>query len=261
MYLKLHPFHMVDESPWPIYMSIAAFHLPASLLFSIFSYNYFFFFFGLIFIILVFMVWMRDSIRESTFQGMHTFKVMSGIRLGFIWFIVSEIFFFSAFFWGFFHSSFCLVPEIGVMWPPVGMDTLDTFSVPLLNTLVLLSSGVSLTWSHHEIMMGKMKSASFGLILTVFLGLYFTLLQMFEYYESSFTICDSIFGSIFFVATGFHGLHVIIGSTFLLVCFIRLKSNQFSSMHLVGVETASWYWHFVDVVWLFLFVCVYWWGF
>jgi len=177
-----------------------------------------------------------------------------------ILFILSEICFFFSFFWAFFHSSLVPTIELGSVWPPQGIEVLNPFSVPLLNTAVLLSSGATVTWAHHAIISGKRDEAIQGLFLTLILGALFTSLQVMEYIEASFCIADSVYGSVFFVATGFHGLHVIIGTTFLAVCWFRLLYHQFTRHHHFGFEAASWYWHFVDVVWLFLYVCIYWWG-
>nr|AFY64199.1 cytochrome c oxidase subunit 3 [Loxechinus albus] len=161
----------------------------------------------------------------------------------------------------FFHSSLAPSVEIGVTsGPPSGITPLNPFLVPLLNTAVLLSSGVTITWSHHSILAGNRTEAIQALFLTVALGVYFTILQAWEYIDAPFTIADSVYGSTFFVATGFHGLHVIIGTTFLLICLLRLSGHHFSTHHHFGFEAAAWYWHFVDVVWLFLYVCIYWWG-
>jgi cytochrome c oxidase subunit 3 len=175
-------------------------------------------------------------------------------------FILSEVAFFAAFFWGFFHSSLGPAVEVGSAWPPLGVFVLDTFSVPLLNTVVLLSSGVRATWAHHSLLAGRKPGVLSGLLLTVLLGAYFTYLQILEYAGSCFTISDGVYGSCFYLATGFHGLHVLVGSAFLSVCLLRAALNRFSVGHHVGLEAAVWYWHFVDVVWLFLFSFVYWWA-
>nr|YP_009489696.1 cytochrome c oxidase subunit III [Falcidens acutargatus]AWH02128.1 cytochrome c oxidase subunit 3 [Falcidens acutargatus] len=253
------PFHLVEFSPWPLFCSMGAFflttgtaawlHLKFSLLMII----------GLLLILITMIQWWRDVVRESTFQGYHTFAVTSGLRWGMILFIASEVCFFGAFFWAFFHSS--LVPDIELgSWPPVGIKVINPFSVPLLNTAVLLSSGLTVTWCHHSLMEGDLKNSIQSLFVTVLLGLYFTGLQASEYYEASFSISDGIYGTTFYVATGFHGLHVLIGTTFLLITLLRIISNHMSTGHHFGFEAAAWYWHFVDVVWLFLFLSIYWWG-
>nr|QVT11304.1 cytochrome c oxidase subunit 3 [Eleutheronema rhadinum] len=256
----LHPYHMVDPSPWPLTGAIAAllvtsglaiwFHYDSMILMSA----------GLILLLLTMYQWWRDVIREATFQGHHTPPVQKGLRLGMVLFITSEVLFFAGFFWAFYHSSLAPTPELGGVWPPTGVMALDPFEVPLLNTAVLLASGVTVTWAHHSIIEGNRKEAIQSLILTVILGLYFTALQAMEYIEAPFTIADGVYGSTFFVATGFHGLHVIIGSTFLAVCLIRQIWHHFTTQHHFGFEAAAWYWHFVDVVWLFLYISIYWWG-
>jgi len=205
-------------------------------------------------------VWFRDVIREGTYLGYHTVAVQHGLRYGMLLFILSEVCFFAGFFWAFYHSSLAATVEIGGVWPPPGIEVLNPWDVPLLNTLILLLSGATVTWAHHSILQGNKANAVLGLTLTVGLGLIFTALQAYEYIESSFTISDGVYGSTFFMATGFHGLHVIIGSTFLLVCLLRQIKNHYTTTHHFGFEAASWYWHFVDVVWLFLFVSIYWWG-
>lgn len=193
-------------------------------------------------------------------MGHHTSQVISGLRWGIILFISSEVLFFFAFFWAFFHRSLSPVPELGCTWPPTRISPISAFSIPLLNTAVLLGSGVTVTWAHHAILENNHKNTTQALTLTVVLGAYFTALQLREYLEATFSIADRVYGSTFFVATGFHGLHVLIGSTFLLICLIRNIIHQFSVSHHFGFEAAAWYWHFVDVVWIFLFICVYWWG-
>ena len=255
-----HPYHLVDQSPWPIIASSGALISTVGLVLWFHGSGFFVVFLGLFSLVFVSIFWWRDVVRESTFQGHHTLSVGVGLRFGMVLFITSEVLFFFAFFWAFFHRSLAPVAELGVCWPPYGVNPLDPFLVPLLNTAVLLSSGVTITWSHHSILEKNWLSAVQGLFFTVFLGLYFTALQAWEYYDAPFTISDGVYGSTFFVATGFHGLHVIIGTTFLFICFLRLLGYHFSNYHHFGFEAAAWYWHFVDVVWLFLYVSIYWWG-
>nr|YP_009917929.1 cytochrome c oxidase subunit III [Stylocidaris reini]QLM01964.1 cytochrome c oxidase subunit 3 [Stylocidaris reini] len=255
-----HPYHLVDQSPWPLTGAISGLMLTAGLVLWFHTTSTLLLAVGFLLLITTMINWWRDIIREATFQGSHTAIVENGLRYGMILFITSEVCFFFAFFWAFFHSSLAPSVEIGVTWPPTGITPLNPFLVPLLNTAVLLSSGVTITWAHHSILAGNRTEAVQALFLTVALGIYFTILQAWEYYDSPFTIADSVYGSTFFVATGFHGLHVIIGTTFLLVCFFRLVNFHFSAHHHFGFEAAAWYWHFVDVVWLFLYVCIYWWG-
>nr|AZZ71442.1 cytochrome c oxidase subunit III [Holbrookia lacerata]AZZ71709.1 cytochrome c oxidase subunit III [Holbrookia lacerata]AZZ71722.1 cytochrome c oxidase subunit III [Holbrookia lacerata] len=257
---QAHAYHMVDPSPWPLTGAIAALLMTSGLAVWFHFNNTTLMNTGLIVLFLTMYQWWRDIIREGTFQGHHTNPVQKGLRYGMILFIMSEVFFFLGFFWAFYHSSLAPTPELGGSWPPSGIHPLNPFEVPLLNTAVLLASGVTVTWAHHSIMEGKRKEATQALFLTILLGLYFTALQAMEYYEAPFTISDSVYGTTFFVATGFHGLHVIIGSSFLIICLIRQTLFHFTTNHHFGFEAAAWYWHFVDVVWLFLYVSIYWWG-
>nr|BDL61445.1 cytochrome c oxidase subunit III [Ilyograpsus nodulosus] len=258
--LGFHPYHLVNMSPWPLIGSISAMMLTTGLVKWFHQYDMSLLLLSFVTTILTMIQWWRDMTRESTFQGLHTLTTMKGLRWGMIFFIASEVLFFFSFFWAFFYSSLAPTVEIGMLWPPVGIQPFNPFQIPLLNTTILLSSGATVTWAHHAIMEGNHTQAVQSLGLTIILGIYFTALQAYEYIEASFTIADSVFGSTFFVATGFHGLHVIIGTTFLLVCFLRLYNFHFSPSRHLGFEAAAWYWHFVDVVWLFLYAFIYWWG-
>nr|UPL66016.1 cytochrome c oxidase subunit III [Myrmedobia distinguenda] len=257
---KNHPFHLVDCSPWPLTGSIGAMTLTSGLVSWFHLNSVIIYLCGVIIIILTMTLWWRDIIREATFQGQHTSIVVNGLKWGMILFIVSEVFFFSSFFWSFFHSSISPAIEIGAVWPPKGITTFNPMQIPLMNTVILLSSGISVTWTHHALLMNNRNQTTQAMMVTVILGIYFTIMQMIEYYESPFTISDSIYGSTFFMATGFHGLHVMIGTMFLMVCLIRHLKFHFSNYHHFGFEAATWYWHFVDVVWLFLYISIYWWG-
>nr|AUT77305.1 cytochrome c oxidase subunit 3 [Polyrhachis dives] len=253
-------FHLVSLSPWPIIISFSLFNNLISTIMWFHKMNY------LILIslpctILCMYLWWRDILRESTYQGFHTYFVYLGLRLGMILFIISEIFFFISFFWAYFHSSLAPAMEIGQLWPPMGITPFNPYDIPLLNTIILVSSGLSITWTHHAIINKNFKESYMSLIMTIMLGFYFSILQFFEYYESPFTISDSIYGSSFFIATGFHGIHVIIGTSFLLISLYRLVNLHFSSYHHFGFEAAAWYWHFVDVIWLFLYISIYWWSY
>lgn len=255
-----HPFHLVELSPWPLTGSIGAFTLVIGLTRWFHNYGTLPLILGLVLIIATILQWWRDVIREGTYIGFHTSYVTKGLRWGIILFIASEVLFFFAFFWAFFHRSLAPTPELGCIWPPTGIEPLNPFSIPLLNTAVLLASGVTVTWAHHRLIEQDKHNTTAALLLTVILGAYFTFLQAGEYIEAPFTIADRVYGSTFFVATGFHGLHVLIGSSFLFVCLLRTTANHFSRGHHFGFEAAAWYWHFVDVVWIFLYLCIYWWG-
>jgi len=255
-----HAFHLVDQRPWPLTGAIGALVITSGLVKWFHTFNSQVFILGTLILILTCIQWWRDVRRERTFQGLHTFIVSKGIRWGIILFITSEVLFFFSFFWAFFHRSLAPTIEIGLHWPPLGIFPFNPIQVPLLNTIILLASGVTVTWAHHRIIENKFSQASQRLIFTVILGFYFTCLQAIEYWEARFSIADSAYGTTFFVATGFHGLHVIIGTTFLLTCLFRLINCHFSRSHHFGFEAAAWYWHFVDVVWLFLYITIYWWG-
>nr|AXS66373.1 cytochrome c oxidase subunit 3 [Cucujoidea sp. 12 KM-2017] len=257
---KNHPFHLVDVSPWPLLGSLGTLIMMTGIIKWFHFFNMNLFFIGSSITLLIMYQWWRDITRESTFQGHHTYNVTIGLRWGMILFITSEIFFFISFFWAFFHNSLAPSIEIGMTWPPKGISSFNPIQIPLLNTLILLTSGLTVTWAHHSLMENNYNQALQSLLLTVLLGIYFSILQGYEYMEASFSIADSIYGASFFMATGFHGIHVIIGTTFLLVCLIRHYKYHFSPIHHFGFEAAAWYWHFVDVVWLFLYISIYWWG-
>nr|QWB85901.1 cytochrome c oxidase subunit III [Aegosoma pallidum] len=257
---KNHPFHLVDVSPWPLLGALGAMTTMMGLIKWFHLYQHDLLIIGFTITGLVMYQWWRDIVREATYQGLHTYNVTIGLRWGMILFITSEVFFFISFFWAFFHNSLSPSVELGMTWPPKGIQTFNPLEIPLLNTLILLTSGLTVTWAHHALMENNYKQTLQGLTFTVILGFYFTILQGYEYIEAPFTIADSAYGSSFFVATGFHGIHVIIGTTFLFVCLIRHLLSHFSSIHHFGFEAAAWYWHFVDVVWLFLYISVYWWG-
>nr|YP_010541375.1 cytochrome c oxidase subunit III [Abscondita chinensis]UYG18641.1 cytochrome c oxidase subunit 3 [Abscondita chinensis]UYG49083.1 cytochrome c oxidase subunit 3 [Abscondita chinensis]UYG49096.1 cytochrome c oxidase subunit 3 [Abscondita chinensis]UYG49109.1 cytochrome c oxidase subunit 3 [Abscondita chinensis]UYG49174.1 cytochrome c oxidase subunit 3 [Abscondita chinensis] len=257
---KNHTYHLVEVSPWPILGAFSTMIMLTGIIKWFHLYESNLMFIGMMCTILVMYQWWRDTTREGTFQGLHTLKVVKGLRWGMILFITSEVLFFMSFFWSFFHSSLSPSIEIGMIWPPKSIIPFNPIQIPLLNTTILISSGVTVTWAHHSLMENNYKQAIYSLALTIFLGFYFSVLQAYEYMESSFTIADSVYGSSFFMATGFHGIHVIIGTTFLAVCLFRQTKNHFSSNHHFGFEAAAWYWHFVDVVWLFLYISIYWWG-
>lgn len=255
-----HTYHLVDIRPWPLTGSIRAIILTTGLVKWFHQFNIDLLILGLVVTILTIIQWWRDTTREGTYQGHHTTRVVVGLQWGIILFITSEVLFFFSFFWAFFHARLAPAVELGATWPPAGIQPFNPFRIPLLNTAILLASGATVTWSHHALLESNHTQALQGLALTVILGFYFTALQALEYYEAPFAISDSAYGSTFFVATGFHGLHVIIGSSFLIICLYRIYMCHFSRNHHFGFEAAAWYWHFVDVVWLFLYISIYWWG-
>src|SRR5437762_12213546 len=252
-----HPYHLVDPSPWPIVGAIAAGLLATGGVLFMHGHGVVVMVIGFIAVPATMAVWWRDVIREATFEGYHNAVVQLGLRYGMALFIASEVMFFSAFFWAFFSAS--LFPAEGV-WPPKGIHPFDPFEFPFLNTLILLLSGTTVTWAHHSLLEGNQKGLIQGLTVTVLLGISFTSIQAYEYSHAAFHFTDGIYPSTFFMATGFHGFHVIIGTTFLIVCFFRARAGHFKPDHHFGFEAAAWYWHFVDVVWLFLFTCIYFFG-
>jgi cytochrome c oxidase subunit 3 len=252
-----HPYHLVDPSPWPIVGAVAAGVMATGGVMFMHGHGTAALIIGALLVLGTMFVWWRDVIREATFQGYHTPVVQIGLRFGMALFIASEVMFFAAFFWAFFTSS--LFP-VGGVWPPAGIHPFNPFEFPFLNTLILLLSGTTVTWAHHSLLEGNQKGLVQGLTVTVLLGISFTCVQAYEYSHAAFTFSGGIYPSTFFMATGFHGFHVIIGTTFLAVCLWRAQRGDFTPAHHFGLEAAAWYWHFVDVVWLFLFVCIYWWG-
>lgn len=257
-----HPFHLVSPSPWP-------FNTSCSLLFITFSAVLFFHGFtdalniliiALFSVVLSMSLWFRDIISEGTYLGNHTLAVQRGLNMGIGLFIVSEALFFLAIFWAFFHSALSPTIELGAKWPPLGIEAINPFELPLLNTVILLSSGVTVTYAHHSLIQGNRSGAFYGLLHTVLLAIIFTALQSVEYNVSSFTISDGTYTSCFYFGTGFHGLHVIIGTAFLSVGLWRFIAYHLTENHHLGLESGILYWHFVDVVWLFLYISVYYWG-
>jgi len=259
---QTHGFHLVDQSPWPMFSGFSALFLTFGFVLYIHGYvlGDFLYPWGIFMIVSVMYFWWRDVIREGTYEGQHTSAVQVGLKMGVLLFIVSEIMFFLAFFWGFFHFSFNPSIFLGGVWPPVFLTILNPWKIPLLNTIILLTSGATITLAHHSIVWGSKDIASKALLVTVALAIFFTYLQNIEYFNAPFSIYSSVYGSSFFMLTGFHGFHVLIGTTFIFICFLRLYFNHFTKEHHFGFEAAAWYWHFVDVVWLFLFLTVYWWG-
>jgi len=205
-------------------------------------------------------MWFRDVVIEGEYKGDHTPVVQIGLRYGMTLFIMSEVMFFVAWFWAFFDASLFPSQVIGSVWPPKGINALDPWHIPLINTLILLLSGTTVTWAHHALLENDRKGLLNGLLLTVILGTIFTCFQAYEYIHADFKLSTGIYGSTFYMATGFHGFHVIVGTIFLAVCYFRAKAGHYKPDHHFGFEAAAWYWHFVDVVWLFLFASIYIWG-
>nr|AZL93456.1 cytochrome c oxidase subunit 3 [Prosevania sp. ZJUH_2016031] len=255
------PFHIVTNSPWPIIMSTNLMNLTFSTTLLFNSSIYWPLIMNLSNSVSISIQWWRDVIRESTFQGFHNKYVFNNLKFGMILFIISEVMFFFSFFWSYFNSMLSSNVFTGLKWPPINIEQFNPLNIPLLNSIILISSGVTVTWSHLSLINNKKLNTIYSLTLTIILGLYFSYLQMIEYNQSFFSMADSTYGSLFFLMTGFHGIHVIIGTMFLWICLTRMTTNQLSMIHHFGFEGASWYWHFVDVVWLFLYISVYWWNY
>jgi len=211
---------------------------------------------GFLLLIALFSCWCRDIIREGTYLRYHTREVLTGLRLGFILFILSEVMFFFSFFWAYFHSSLSPSIQIGSQWPPYSLSVIG-LTLPVVNTVILLTSGAAITVAHMAILRSNKVIAAEAMIATVVLALIFTGIQAYEYMHAPFSISDGVYGSVFYMLTGFHGLHVIIGTIFIIVQFVRLTKDHFLPHSHLGFEASAWYWHFVDVVWLMLFIIVY----
>nr|YP_010963397.1 cytochrome c oxidase subunit 3 [Raffaelea arxii]WNK75986.1 cytochrome c oxidase subunit 3 [Raffaelea arxii] len=257
-----HPFHLVSPSPWPLNFCIAIFSLTSSAALAMhgFEYGYITVYLAVFGVVTSMLFWFRDIVSEGTFLGDHTTLVQVGLNMGVILFIASEALLFLAIFWAFFHSALTPVVELGSQWPPLGIEPVNPFELPLLNTVILLSSGATITYSHHSLIEGNRGGAIIGAVLTVILAIIFTGFQGVEYNVSSFTISDGVFGSCFYFATGFHGAHVIVGTIFLVIALWRIYDYHLTDTHHLGFEAGILYWHFVDVVWLFLYISVYYWG-
>ena len=260
---KTHPYHILPPSIWPLMASMSTLAMAAGGIMWMHeaAFGGYVFIAGLLALLFVFFSWWADVVREAN-AGDHTPIVQLHLRYGMILFIASEVMFFVAWFWAYFNGALfpSVVESVGGQWPPVGVEAIDPFAFPLLNTLLLLCSGTAVTWAHHAIINGDRRSLKNGLWLTIGLGLIFTAVQAYEYAHTPFDFKGNIYGATFYMATGFHGFHVIVGTIFLLVCALRATRGDFTPRQHFGFEAAAWYWHFVDVVWLFLFVAIYIWG-
>lgn len=277
---KHHDYHLVDPSPWPFLVSMATFvmvlgglgfmKLANGSTFELFGVDltgWKLFAFGLLAVTVIAALWWRDTIQEAH-EGHHTRVVSLHLRYGMLLFIASEVMFFVAWFWAYFDAAlfadeaiqFGRVAATGGHWPPEGIETFDPWHLPLFNTLILLASGTTVTWAHHALLHNDREGLKWGLIVTVLLGVLFSICQAYEYAHAAFGLSGNIYGATFYMATGFHGFHVIVGTIFLAVCLFRALIGHFTTEQHFGFEAAAWYWHFVDVVWLFLFVAIYIWG-
>ena len=262
---KNHDYHILPPSVWPLLTSVSVFvMLFGSVVWMDTKNSPYMFLIGFAGVLYCMYAWWADVIVEAH-QGDHTPVVTIGLRYGFIMFIMSEIMFFAAWFWSFFkHAMYPMGPQspaIDGQFPPAGIETFDPWHLPLINTLILLCSGAAATWAHHALVHeDNREDVKNGLIISVLLGVLFTGFQAYEYSHAAFGLAGNIYGANFFMATGFHGFHVVIGTIFLFVCYLRVRRGHFTAERHIGFEAAAWYWHFVDVVWLFLFASIYVWG-
>lgn len=281
-HIKNHDYHIIEPSPWPFMGGIGAFLMAFGgvawmramngdvfqlLGVNLAQANYWIFLIGTLIVLYTMFAWWSDTVKEAH-EGHHTRVVSLHLRYGMMMFIASELMFFVAWFWAFFDASLFPADAVqvsrteftGGTWPPQGIEVINPFHLPLYNTIILLLSGTTLTWAHHALLKDDRKGLVAGLAVTVALGALFSYVQFYEYAHSPFDFGGSIYSATFYMATGFHGFHVVVGTIFLLVCLLRAMAGHFTPKQHFGLEAAAWYWHFVDVVWLFLFVFIYVWG-
>lgn len=259
---RRHLYHLVNASPWPFFVSTSSLFFVSGAAFYMHKVLFagYFLIFGLLSLCYSVFFWFADIVDEGTRSGYHTKIVKRGLKLGFMLFIVSELMLFFGFFWAFFHASVSPAIQIGGVYPPPGIKFIKPLELPFFNTAVLIVSGVSVTWAHRGMAIGSFKEAMDSLLITIILGIFFIILQGYEYYESAFSFSDGVYGSVFYMLTGLHGAHVIAGVVLLIVSFLRVTQRHFLTNHYLGFVFAMWYWHFVDVVWIFLYLSVYGWG-
>lgn len=255
-------FFLLTPSPWPLFSSFAVFLMLSGFAAYVnyYSGGLFCFFLGLFFVILAFVFWCRDLIRELTFLGRSSVLVESNIRWAFWFFIVSEALLFFSFFWAFFHSALDPVVQIGAVWPPLESIQMNSLGIPVANTTFLLASGAALTWAQYGIIGGQSRDVVLGFVVLFAYAMYFMLSQWHEYVVAFHQVNDAIFGSTMYILTMFHGAHVLIGSIFLFICFVRFLLGHFKTVSYLALTLAAWYWHFVDVVWVLVFLWIYLWG-
>ncbi len=267
VHAKHHDYHLVNPSPWPAVGAVSAFVLAIGGIAFMKGWTPWIFFIGLAGVFYTMYAWWSDVIHEASI-GDHTPVVRLHHRYGMLLFIASEVMFFVAWFWAYFEGFFSIadplqvgrLEALGGHWPPQGVELFDPWHLPLFNTLLLLTSGTTVTWAHHALIHNDREGLKWGLVLTILLGATFTVVQVIEYSQAGFGYSGNLYGATFFMATGFHGFHVLIGTIFLTICLIRALRGHFTPTQHIGFEFAAWYWHFVDVVWLFLFAAIYVWG-
>lgn len=259
MIIKFNKFHLVTQRPWPILVSIQLWStmLNVVIINQIKNNKTLI---NIAILILISFMWWNNTIKETNEEGIHQNKTIRRIKIGILMFIISEVMFFTRFFWSYFHSIIRPNVELGQSWPPKEIKTFNPINVPILNTIILIRSGFSITHAHHLMIKNKINKAVKMITITVIIGIYFSALQGIEYMQAEFSINDSSYGTTFFIATGFHGIHVLVGSSYIIINLLIIKKIYLTKINHIGFEIATWYWHFVDVVWLFLYISVYWWG-
>ena len=261
-YIQLHPFHLVGPSPWPIFTSFSLMDLALSIALTAHGYmsSNLYIFLSIITVLYSMTLWFKDIIAESTYLGDHTVAVKKGLTQGFLLFVVSEILIFISLFWAYLHSALNPNVEIGMVWPPTGIEAISAAELPLLNTIILLASGVTITYGHHALINGDRTNTLYGFVYSTLLIVLFVGCQILEYSFSSFTISDSVYGSTFFSTTGLHGVHMVMLAVMLAICTYRVYNYDFTNTAHVGAETTILYLHVLDVIWLFIYIVMYWWG-
>lgn len=257
---KFSSFHLVSPSFIPLFTSFSFLSFALGVIIIVRTFYCTPFLVSLFFLCFSSYLWGKEVHREGCLEGFHSFSVVEGFKIGMVFFIFSEFVFFFGIFWGYFHLAESPSIDLGGVWPPLGVVCFDPLGIPFLNTIILISSGVSATWCHHETLVGSYVRSLVSLIFTISCGLIFSSLQILEYYVSTFTISCSSYSSIYYLGTGFHGFHVLVGTVLLIICFFRFLRFFVSPNHNAGFECSLWYWHFVDVVWFFLYLVFYWWG-
>jgi len=257
---KYNQYHIVTNSPWPLIASFNIISIAINLTTIINKKTFKRLAVSLVLITISTIIWWKNTIIEAIKEGIHQKRVINRLKIGIILFICSEVLFFGGFFWAYFHIRISPNTQIGQFWPPIAIKAIHPINVPLLNTILLISSGATITYSHHSILSNNRKQAIKILIYTCVLGTYFIILQILEYFQTEFCLSDSSFGSTFFILTGFHGLHVFVGTSYLITTLFNIKKHNITKNHHIIFEIASWYWHFVDVIWMLLYISIYWWN-
>lgn len=248
-----HPYHLVEQSPWPILMALNLLFFLSGFasLFSGHLYSKYTFFLSFFTVLIILFLWLRDIAYESFYLGFHSFRVIKSLLIGFLFFLITEVMLFFSLFWAYFHSA--LNPTF-LVWPPIGIFLINPWAIPLLNTFLLFYSGVLATVAHHSFLSFERKDTLNYLLASIILGLCFFFLQVIEYFSSSFDITDSVYGSSFFLLTGFHGFHVLVGLTFLVVIYFRSLNYNYPTLIF---DLGLLYYHLVDVIWILLFILIY----